>query len=159
MSKIIACDNVNTNTWNVSLEDIAPNYADLQIGCSDGSKCTEYSNLRFGFELRKDGEVVQEKSWPPKNVRYIRSDQSCLVTHRIKYDSDTTYEFFLWAENANQRAEHTFEFVTPMPPQPYPSWTWDGSDWIAPVAHPDNGKFYVWNEEQQNWEEWNGEVE
>ena len=38
-------------------------------------------------------------------------------------------------------------------PQPYPSWTLN-SNWIweAPVAYPDDGNFYDWNEETQSWD-------
>lgn len=39
-------------------------------------------------------------------------------------------------------------------PQPYPSWTLsdDLLLWEAPVAYPDDGKFYDWNEENQSWD-------
>ena len=39
-------------------------------------------------------------------------------------------------------------------PQPYPSWSLDGNDdWQAPVAYPDDGKDYKWDEETTNWVE------
>ena len=40
-------------------------------------------------------------------------------------------------------------------PQPYPSWTLteDTCLWDAPVAHPDDGKLYDWNEDTQAWDE------
>ena len=38
-------------------------------------------------------------------------------------------------------------------PQPYASWTLDSNyDWQPPVAHPDDGNRYVWNEAQQQWD-------
>jgi len=38
--------------------------------------------------------------------------------------------------------------------QPFPSWSLDGNDdWKAPVAKPDDGKFYEWNETEQRWDE------
>jgi len=42
-----------------------------------------------------------------------------------------------------------------IPPKPYPSWTLVEStcQWEAPVARPDDGKFYIWNEDLLNWEE------
>ena len=38
-------------------------------------------------------------------------------------------------------------------PQPYPSWTLneDTCLWEAPVAKPDDGKNYDWNEETAKW--------
>ena len=39
-------------------------------------------------------------------------------------------------------------------PQPYPSWSLDGNDdWQPPVAYPDDGKYYVWDEATTNWVE------
>jgi len=39
--------------------------------------------------------------------------------------------------------------------QPYPSWILDESTCVyaSPVAHPDDGKDYKWNEETTNWDE------
>jgi len=41
------------------------------------------------------------------------------------------------------------------PEQPFPSWTLneDTCLWDAPVARPEDGKKYRWNEDSQNWEE------
>lgn len=40
-----------------------------------------------------------------------------------------------------------------IPPQPYASWSLDPTSclWIAPVPYPDDGKFYIWSEEAQEW--------
>ena len=48
-----------------------------------------------------------------------------------------------------------------IPPQPFPSWTLNETTclWDAPVAYPDDGKKYKWNEEAyqadntQGWDE------
>ena len=42
-----------------------------------------------------------------------------------------------------------------IPKKEYPSWTLNESIclWEAPVAFPDDGKEYTWNEEITNWEE------
>jgi hypothetical protein len=38
-------------------------------------------------------------------------------------------------------------------PQPYASWTLDDNhDWQPPVAKPDDGLVYFWNEENLEWE-------
>jgi len=41
-----------------------------------------------------------------------------------------------------------------IPPKPYPSWTLNETtcNWEAPVAYPNDGKVYIWNEEITNWE-------
>lgn len=42
-----------------------------------------------------------------------------------------------------------------IPPNPYASWTLNESTchWYPPVAHPDDGKKYTWNEETISWDE------
>ena len=42
-----------------------------------------------------------------------------------------------------------------IPPKPFASWTLneDSCQWDAPVAHPDDDKFYNWNEDTQAWDE------
>jgi len=40
-------------------------------------------------------------------------------------------------------------------PKPFASWTLNNTtaDWEAPVAKPDDGKAYIWNESTLSWEE------
>ena len=42
-----------------------------------------------------------------------------------------------------------------IPAQPYPSWTLDEDTclWECPVAYPDDGKEYEWNETTTAWDE------
>jgi len=42
-----------------------------------------------------------------------------------------------------------------IPPKPFASWVLneDTCLWEAPVAHPNDGKFYSWDEENQSWNE------
>lgn len=42
-----------------------------------------------------------------------------------------------------------------IPPKPYPSWTLDEDtcQWEPPVAYPDDGKKYLWDEDITNWKE------
>lgn len=42
-----------------------------------------------------------------------------------------------------------------IPPQPYPSWTLNETTclWDAPVAYPDDGLRYNWDEASQSWQE------
>ena len=41
------------------------------------------------------------------------------------------------------------------PPQPFPSWTLntDTYTWESPIAYPTDEKNYIWNEDNQIWEE------
>ena len=42
-----------------------------------------------------------------------------------------------------------------IPPKPYPSWILneDTCLWECPVAYPDDGNMYTWNETDQQWDE------
>lgn len=44
-----------------------------------------------------------------------------------------------------------------IPPKPYSKWVLDEEtcDWVAPVAYPTDGKYYLWNDNIGNWEESN----
>lgn len=39
-------------------------------------------------------------------------------------------------------------------PQPYPSWILDKTTylWKSPVPYPSDGNFYIWNEEDTQWD-------
>ena len=41
-----------------------------------------------------------------------------------------------------------------IPPKPFDSWTLNEETciWEAPVAHPNNGQTYSWNEETKQWD-------
>ena len=41
-----------------------------------------------------------------------------------------------------------------IPPKPYASWILNESTclWVSPTAHPEDGKHYRWNEENQIWD-------
>ena len=41
-----------------------------------------------------------------------------------------------------------------IPPKPFASWTLDETSclWQAPVAYPDDGERYAWDEENQEWD-------
>jgi hypothetical protein len=36
-------------------------------------------------------------------------------------------------------------------PQPFKSWTRNGSFWQAPIAMPEDGKIYLWDETAMQW--------
>ena len=40
-----------------------------------------------------------------------------------------------------------------IPPKPYPSWVLneDSCVWEAPIAHPENGNIYKWDESNKEW--------
>jgi hypothetical protein len=151
MSKIIATDHFETSNWEVTFDDLAPNYADLFIGFTDEAPVVEFKDLKFKYELRQGENIKQYGVFPPPNTRYIKTNQTYLVVERLNLQTETTYELYLWAENNKEVFEKTVSFTTPRSPQPYDSWTWDGETWNPPVPYPTDGESYAWNEEDQEW--------
>ena len=37
-------------------------------------------------------------------------------------------------------------------PQPFPSWTRNGSFWESPIEYPLDGNIYTWNEQYLSWD-------
>jgi hypothetical protein len=159
MSKIIAIDHFETQNWEVTFEDLAPNYADLFIGFTEDAPVVEFKELKFKYELKQGDNIKQYGVFPPANTRYIRSDQTYLVVERLKLQMETDYQLYLWAENDGQAFEKTITFTTPRPTQPYDSWTWDGEKWNPPVPYPTDDKLYSWNEETLSWDLINNQTE
>lgn len=158
MSKIIATDNLKTQNWEVVFENLSPNYADLYIGFTDEAPIIEFNNLRFGFELRQDGTVLQYGVYPPSGVRYTQTDQLYLVSTRLKFEVDNHYDLYLWAQNGDISFEKTESFVAPRPPKHFDSWIWNEEvkGWEPPVSHPypeRDDLLFEWNEETQTWAE------
>lgn len=95
------------------------------------------------------------------NEPFPQSEQMGIDFCKSLYGSDTN-----WAQtsyNGNFRynyagAGYSFDVsATPdgafVPPQPYPSWTLDTSNyqWQSPVPYPNDGKMYYWDEATQSW--------
>ena len=159
MSKIIARDDLRDNVWDIIEENIQGNYADLFIGFSDEEPVVKFESLSFGFTLSHNGETIDSQQWPPEGVHYRRTDQEYIVAHRLKFQPETEYVLYMWAENAGIRAERSHTFTTPRPAQPYASWIWDGTQWNAPVPYPGDGGEYEWNELSGEWTVFEGDPE
>lgn len=153
MSKLIAKDDFQTQNWLVTEEELSSHYADLCIGFTDQEPIVDFINLRFGYTLSSNDTELQTQSYPPEGVEYIQTDQEYLTVDTLNLQPETSYSLFLWAENDGKRYEYTYNFTTPRPPQPYPSWIWNGEIWEAPVPYPEDDKYYQWNEDTQEWEE------
>jgi len=87
-----------------------------------------------------------------------------IVAEQDFINSGLVGDSFLWVQtsyNGNFRKNYaaigfTYDKTRDafIPPQPYPSWTLneDSCQWEAPVAYPDDGNRYTWNETDQQWE-------
>ena len=101
--------------------------------------------------VKLDGNnVVQE---------VIVAEQDFII-HNPKFLGDS----FLWIQtsyNSNFRKQYagvgyTYDKANDVfiAPKPFPSWTLDGNyDWQPPIAEPDDGERYYWNEATTSWVE------
>ena len=136
-------------------ENIAPTYCDLMAGIVKEATVVKMDRVSFGYSLKRDGEKISSKSWPPPNVRYVQTDQEVIETARVKFQPEEELTIDFWLDYGGNHLEDSFTFTSPRPPQPYPSWTWDAKakQWVPPVPYPDDDKFYEWDEENQTWVE------
>jgi len=101
---------------------------------------------------------------------FAKIDNNNIVTDVIVAEQDfinsgVVGDSFLWIQtsyNKNFRKNfagigYTYDKTRDafIPPQPYPSWTLDEDTclWECPVAYPDDGKMYNWNETDKQWDE------
>jgi hypothetical protein len=83
------------------------------------------------------------------------------ITHlQTLYGSDTTWKQCSYNNNFRRRFPakgDTYDSVRDafIKAKPYASWTLDtDGDWQPPVARPNDGNQYEWNEADQQWEAW-----
>ena len=88
-----------------------------------------------------------------------------IVAEQDVINSDLLGDSSLWVETSKSNSfrknfagvGYTYNTVRDafIAPQPYFSWTLDEDTccWEAPVAYPDDGERYTWNEATTNWVE------
>ena len=101
---------------------------------------------------------------------FAKLDSNNIVTEVIVAEQDfinsgAVGDSFLWVQtsyNGNFRKNYAGVGMTYdktrdafIPPKPYASWTLVEAtcQWEAPVAYPDDGKVYNWDESSTNWVE------
>jgi hypothetical protein len=150
MSKMTITYNLDTQECVLTLDDIAPSYADLRF-CFNKLSASPFKNLKFKFELKQAGNIKQYGVYPPAGVSYVSTDQDFLLSEPLNLIPDKEYELYLWMEHDGVSAETTEVFTSPKPPQPFPSWTWENDMWNPPVERPDNAIAYSWDEDTLAW--------
>jgi hypothetical protein len=148
-SQIRVSVDFNTGQWQHGIFDLAPHYADI-VACLGEADYFKFENFGFGYELRLANAIMAYGVFPPIGVKFVSSDQRELWTERITLTPGTAYELMVWAQNAGTRLEYLIPLDVPLPPQPYPSWSWDGTVWQPPNPYPDDG-IYRWDEAGQQW--------
>lgn len=149
MSVLASCHIVDGDwSFDVQAESSSPN---IEVGFTADVVPVKFDGLMFGFTLYVAGAPRLTKAYPPEGVAYVATDQQYMSSDRVDLAPDDEATLAVWMENAGQRSEASTTFVVPRPPQPYPSWIWENGAWTAPVLYPDDGDYYVWDEDAGDW--------
>ena len=110
-------------------------------------------DFKFGYAIYENRECVLNTEFPPPGVKYELADQNPISIIPFKIKPVTSYSITGWAESSEiPRIEKNINLENMYPEKPFPSWTWNGEEWEAPVKK----KFdrpYRWNEERLVWED------
>ncbi len=119
MLKIEISVDINSNISINFLKDLInvsnlPNAfsGDCEIATSI-KKLENYDNLSFGYQLKSNGDVVNEITKPDPNVIYISSDQEFIDIQLLELTPESDHELTFWCEEGGKRSEETLTFTTP----------------------------------------------
>jgi hypothetical protein len=107
----------------------------------------EQLGVDFINQLYKTNDIWKKTSYNTKGGKYFNSDNT-LGDQSKAFRKNYAGIGYIYDSNRDA-------FI---PPKPYNSWVLNESTclWNAPVAYPQDGKRYTWNEEILNWELING---
>jgi hypothetical protein len=152
MSIIKTTFDIINNSWSKIEQNFDDTHLDLQFNAV-GIDGVNVQNLHFGYSFTKDGNILTEGNFPTVGaLDFIR--ETNYINDRINITRGSTYNLYVWAENFGDRVDQTFEIITPIPSQPFESWTFNGNVWTAPIPMPTDGPadaVYKWSEKQKKW--------
>lgn len=144
------------STELMSLINSDTQYQHLYLGFTDGGNAVVFfDNLSFGVSVLQGSSVIQEEVFPQNNFSLQSTDQEYVFDTKLhSVIAGNEYTISVWVTNAGSSWQQEFNFIVPLPPQPYPSWVWSENIqwWTPPVAYPSDGGNYVWNEDAQDWQ-------
>lgn len=126
---------------------------DLEAHIERHGQRLDLRGLTLGVTVTSDGDPILTRTWPPAGVKFSRTDQDVLLVERLRWCSDEAIEINVWLNIVGEEHKAKWNLTAPRPAQPYPSWTWGGTSWVPPVAYPDDGAIYEWDEAGQAWAE------
>ena len=141
---------VTLKTLTIDTAAAKPCGADLTAKLNRYGQDLVLKGLSFGVDVTIDGATVSY-TFPPAGAKYTATNQDVLTVVRAYWQSDDDVTVYAWITLPSGTIEATETFTAPRPAQPYPSWTWVDGRWTPPVAYPDDGSDYTWDEAGQAW--------
>jgi len=113
---------------------------------------------------RIDSNNIVQNVYSIANEHLINEQGNEEEAFGIVYLNNTIGVGFTWVQTSKDNnfrknfagLGYTYDKTNDMflKPQPYESWTLDASfDWQPPIAMPDDGSGYTWNEDTTAWDE------
>lgn len=147
----------NTVTRQFVLEDSSDvcGYSELHIKFVGDSYPLDIAEVRLGYELTQNSEIISSKNYPQGQQKYISTDGiSPLCVVNLDLIPTTEYKLSLWCLYTGIVYRDSFTFSSGKPSCPYSSWIWNNStkQWDAPLDMPtDTDIPYAWDESTQSW--------
>ena len=114
----------------------AKNIVERVLVVNDNDATTEQNGITFLQSLYGSNETWKQTSYNTRGGVHINGGTPFRKNYAgIGYKYDADKDAFI-------------------PPQPFNSWSLDETTclWEAPVAYPEDGERYIWNEENQTWD-------
>ena len=143
----------DTATGQLSIDTSAvhPWGADLRAMLNRHGQTVNLRGVEMSLTISADGSEIYAMQLPPAGVKYRKTDQDILATGRVRWKPDQHIEAQAWCKtNSGHEVTAQAAFTAPRPAQPYPSWTWQGDRWAAPVDAPEEGD-WQWDEDAGAW--------
>ncbi len=142
---------VVTRALSFDASDAEPWGGDLEAHIARYGQRLDIRGLSFGVTVTSDNVEILSRTWPPAGVKFSRTDQDVLLTERLRWNSDDAIVINAWLRIRDEEHTASWNLTAPRPDQPFPSWTWTGTAWEAPVAYPGDGGPFTWDEPSQSW--------
>lgn len=152
MSCIRSTLNVKNQEWLIQKISLQPTFTDIEIVVVSEGEFTEFKgqDFKYGFTLSFANEIIIQEDYPPTGVKYELVSRDPICRSKVNLLPDHNYTFEVYADINDVRIEKIITFLTEKPPQPFPSWTWNGLEWVAPIQMPSQFA-WEWNESDQMW--------
>lgn len=138
-----------TEQFTFTSDDLHAGPIDIVAGLDLDRAVMPFIGFRTGYSVTNEsGQVLAEDEWPKPGITYVSTDQSVILEARPDL-LPGNHTLKVWFANLGMYFEAEHNFVIPIPPKPFESWSWSGSEWQPPTPKP--GVFYRWDEPTISW--------
>jgi len=138
----VQIDTVN-KTFDYAFDKLQENFCDIKVFFTNES---DVENSKFSYNIKINNNQILSESFD-NNFCYKESDIEILSPiSRINFQADDEIEITFNCDSVDILFEDTLLFTAPKPQQPFSSWYWENKKWNPPIEHPEDGKYYKWDE-------------